>query len=529
MVETIRQFCEEYTEYLRDESRSIGKAESISFPKTENEIIDIVKEMADKRCYLTIQGARTGLAAAAVPMGGHIMNLSRMNKITGLSYDDKQGCYFVTVEPGVLLSELRKAVKDKSFDITGWDQASVAALKEYKAGEWFFSPDPTESSATIGGIAACNASGAKTYGYGPMRPYVEALEVVMADGRKLSIKRGEQTAKGRSFTLRLNDGSDISGQLPDYRMPDVKSAAGYYIKDDMDLIDLFIGSEGTLGIITLLKVKLLREPQAVFGVSAFFPDEPTALEYVKALRNENKKLSWNVEPAAIEYFNGGALNLLREEKANNPGFAQIQELKDAYHNAVYTEFHLSSKDEMLNTISRLGDLINALGGDEENTWVANNPRDMEKLLFFRHAVPESVNMLIDQRRKKDPTLTKLGTDMAVPDDKLNEVMDMYNHDIEAEKLYGVIFGHIGNNHLHVNIVPKDAQEYARGKDLYLKWARENVNRGGTVSAEHGIGKLKKAFLMEMYGEKNIDGMRSLKKIFDPSGVLGRDSIFTFEN
>jgi len=167
----------------------------------------------------------------------------------------------------------------------------------------------------------------------------------------------------------------------------------------------------------------------------------------------------------------------------------------------------------------------ACGGNEDATWLSTSPAEMERLLFFRHAVPESVNLLIDKRRLENPDITKLGTDMAVPDDKLVHIMSMYNRDLDEHKLESVMFGHIGNNHIHVNILPNSLEEYMDGKSLYLEWAREVISLGGTVSAEHGVGKLKTNMLAEMYGQEGISGMLRVKNAFDPEGLLNKGNLF----
>ena len=145
--------------------------------------------------------------------------------------------------------------------------------------------------------------------------------------------------------------------------------------------------------------------------------------------------------------------------------------------------------------------------------------------FFRHAIPESVNMLIDQRKKTYPLITKLGTDMSVPDDELKTVMDMYTSMLKENNLQSAIWGHIGDNHLHVNILPNNEDEYLLGKKLYEQWAREVTKLGGAVSAEHGIGKIKAEMLRIMYGDHNISQMKKLKLQLDKQGLLGIDNLF----
>jgi len=151
---------------------------------------------------------------------------------------------------------------------------------------------------------------------------------------------------------------------------------------------------------------------------------------------------------------------------------------------------------------------------------------MEKFKAFRHALPEAVNRLIDERRKVEPTLTKLGTDMAVPDAHLGAILERYERDLAAAGLDYVIFGHIGNNHLHVNILPASKADYQRGRALYLAWARDVVGWGGTVAAEHGIGKLKAPMLEVMFGAAGIAEMRAVKRVFDPEGRLSPGNLFS---
>jgi D-lactate dehydrogenase (cytochrome) len=311
-------------------------------------------------------------------------------------------------------------------------------------------------------------------------------------------------------------------------MPDVKSAAGYWVRPDMELIDLIIGAEGSLGIVTQMDLRLLPAPAYRWGFTAFLKNEENALCYVRSLRGEKVRgvdVKGEVRPTAIEFFNSGALDLLRRQKAENPAFSYLPQMPEEYHTAVYVEYHGDDEDAVSDAIMRAAEIVVACGGDEDATWSAMEPQGIERLRKFRHATPEAVNLTIDQRRRDEPKLTKLGTDMAVPDAHLEAVMAMYRDSLAASGLESVIFGHIGNNHVHVNIIPRNLEEYAKGKELYMEWARKIIAMGGTVSAEHGIGKLKADFLKAMYGEKGIAQMRAVKKVFDPQGLLNPGTLF----
>jgi len=192
----IKPLGPELKEYVRDESRTVGHAETISFPTSEDQVRDVLRELHASGTPVTVQGARTGLAAGAVPQGGHVLNLSRMDAVLGLRRGE-DGTYHLRVQPGVVLANLRKALANKSVPTNGWDEESLAALDELYAGpEQFFPTDPTETSACIGGMVACNASGARSYGYGPVRPHVSALRVVPTATlwRCAAVRRGHTAA-----------------------------------------------------------------------------------------------------------------------------------------------------------------------------------------------------------------------------------------------------------------------------------------------------------------------------------------------
>jgi len=493
MAANIISCTSDYDDYLSDESRRLGTADSISFPTTEAEVIEIIKNT--KGLPITVQGARTGIVAGAVPEGGLILNLSRMNAI-GEASDSA-----ITVQPGALLSDLRAAIEPAGL---------------------LFPPDPTETTASLGGMVACNASGAMSFRYGPTRNWVDSIRVVLADGDTLAIRRGDCMAQGRSFSLRTESGCVIEGTLPSYAMPGVKSAAGYYVTDDMDLIDLFIGSEGTLGVITEIGLKLTTRPEAIQSLTLFLPTEEAVIALVDIARHAEPV---EARVVAIEFFNHDALDLLRNAKSTNPAFESIPTLKPHYHSALYLEYHADDAEQIEEAVMDLMETVMELGGSDDDTWFATTDREMEPIKAFRHATPEAVNLLIGERKRDCPELTKLGTDMSVPDDQLAAAIAMYDAGLAANGLESVMFGHIGDNHVHVNILPHDMDEYARGKELYLTWAREVVKMGGSVSAEHGIGKLKVPFLQMMYGEQAISEMRAVKKLFDPEARLERGVMF----
>ncbi|MBA7481005.1 MAG: FAD-binding protein [Spirochaeta sp.] len=514
----------DFSGYLRDESRLYGSAETINFPQTEEDVKHTLKRLSSIRSLVTIQGARTGITGGAVPAGGHILNLSKMNRFLGMRFIEEQNKYALTVQPGVLLEEINLAVGRQIFETSAWNSESLRTLDRFKGeGAFFFPPDSTETSASIGGMAANNASGACSFLYGPTRNHIQALRVVLPDGSGLVLERGFNRAKAGRFKLETDSGTILAGQLPGYPMPAVKNVAGYYVRDDMDMLDLFIGSEGTLGVITQMDILLSSLPAEIWGIMVFFAEEKMAVKFVRSLRGDssNREQSISEKPAAIEFFDQHALELLRQQKIQNSAFSELPEIPGEHNTAIYVEYHAPDEQSMEDMVFKMTEAIAGCGGDDEATWMASNTRDLERLKNFRHALPEAINLLIDERRKSVSGLTKPGTDMAVPDGKLEKVIEMYESDLSESGLEYVKFGHIGDNHIHINILPQNLQHYEAGRALHKKWAEAVAAMNGTVSAEHGIGKLKVQLLKIMYGQEDLQQMCRLMQIFNPHFLLNR--------
>ena len=524
----IRKMAPEYADYLFDESRTMGHADYIAFPADEEELREAVRWCAERKIPLTAQGALTGLAGGASPDGGLILNLQRMNRILGLRRDEN-GVYCLRVQPGLRLAQLRRALQLKAFDVSGWDTASLEALRDLRPGQLFFPPDPTEPTASLGGMASCNACGARSVLYGCTRAHIRGLRVVLADGRAADLVRGRDRASGREVCLPLTDGSVFRAELPDFDTPPIKDA-GFFLRRDMDLVDLFIGSQGTLGIISELELELMPAPKHLWGMTAFFPEDECALAYVRALkgRSDPGVPGFFRRPASIEFFGPNALRMVMRQKTVTPAFRRLPDIPDDGRCAVYAEFNGDDPAEMVPILRELAAVLTAVGGSPDNTWVARDALELEQLLFFRHSVPETIDLLVEQNRKNDPCITILSTDMAVDDSHFDELYHIYRHDLSVSGLYWVIFGHIGENHVHPNILARSRQEYEQGHAIFEKWARDVHRMGGSISAEHGAGKIKRKLALIMYGPDRMRTLLKLKHAFDPLGLLGPGNILTPE-
>jgi D-lactate dehydrogenase (cytochrome) len=297
-------------------------------------------------------------------------------------------------------------------------------------------------------------------------------------------------------------------------MPLVKNASGYYTMKGMDAIDLFIGSEGTLGVITQIKLKLLPHPGSILSAVIFFREEQNALNFIYSAKEKSfctrRDKADDIDALALEYFDYNALRYLSGDYQNIPSDARA---------AVWFEQETNEENED-QLVEKWSYLISEHNGDMDNSWFAFSEADKEKIQGFRHAISAKINEYISSKGLK-----KLGTDVAVPDQSFNEFYFFSKNEVESAGLQYVIYGHFGNSHIHLNILPGSMDDIPIGKEVYYNICKKAAELGGTVSAEHGIGKIKPDYLLMMYGEENIKKMAQIKKILDPHLILGIGNIF----
>ncbi len=478
--------------FLKDASNMPGgSASRVYIPESEEEIAGALAECRRLGLHVTVSGAGTGLAGGRVPFGGAVLCTARMNRVVEIDPVRQRA----VVEPGVILSDFQQEVEQHGL---------------------FYPPDPTERSCFMGGTVATNSSGARTFKYGPTRSFIESLRIVLPDGDRLHLRRGASHAEGHRLILVTEGGRAITLDLPGYTMPATKHAAGYFIHPDMDPIDLFIGSEGTLGIVTQIEVRLLSLPERLFSGVVFFPDEDAMLDFVEEARQRSRFSRdgagrRDIEARAIEYIDADALDLVR------PRFPTIPD--HAAGGAIWFEQETTEETEE-ELLGAWYELIVQHRGLADDSWFAIGAEDQRKMRAFRHAVPESVYEHISEHNQ-----TKLGTDMAVPDSHFRELLAFYRKQFAEHNLSTVVYGHIGNSHVHANIFADGPKEFAHAKQVYDRLVEKALELGGTISAEHGVGKLKAAYLGRLYGEEAVEAMRRMKLAFDPEQMLGRWTMF----
>ncbi|MGA6925639.1 MAG: FAD-binding oxidoreductase, partial [Desulfosarcina sp.] len=487
-------------------------------------ICAVVKEMGQRGVQLTIAGARTGLVGGCVPMQGALISLEKLNRILDIRYHAHAEEWRVKAGCAIPLSELNCCITTKSFpDLEGLaDQTVREELTRFKKdpAAYFYPPDPTETSASIGGTVATNASGARTYRYGPTRDWIRGIRVILANGEILSIPRGKYFASPSGKFCIYDAKGDVSElNVADYPMPRTKSTSGLFASPHMDLIDLFIGSEGTLGVITAVEVGLLTSEPKI-SIVLFLDSDEQAITLAKRLRAERR-----LKLDLMEFYSQHALDLLRWRKGEAP--PQTMDIPSIPENAgaaLFIEMFFDPMDDAPD-MDILKGVVESVDGDLDRSWAGHEPEEMKRFRHFRHMLPETVSTIIASRKKQYPGLHRVSADLAVPDEHLRDMWQVYRSTLDGSSLQWLAYGHIGNNHLHVNVLPRNMQELQKALDLYGHFARKAVGFGGAVSAEHGIGKIKIKFLRIMFDEEQLSQMLAMKKALDPGGILSPGNIF----
>jgi len=420
---------------ITDASGYEGYADRVCAPRNEAELATLLGKEP-----VTIRGGGTGVTGGSVPQGGISLSLEHFNSLEIASGIARCGA-------GVLLKDLHSAAG--------------------RTGQ-FYPPDPTETWASVGGTIATNASGSRSFRYGPTRRWIRSLRVATVDGQIRTFRRGDP----------------IDFPVPSLPVPNTtKHTAGYPLQPGMDWIDLFTGSEGTLGIILEAELTLLPVPEDLLSAVIFFPAGPPD--------------TWRSIPGLrmLEYFDAESLRLL-----NAPGQSALL---------------IEQDDPDL-------DAWEARIEGAVDSWFATSPADRERFRVFRHKLPELVN-----ERVRRAGLTKMGSDFAVPVERNMEMLQIYQRGCQKEfPGRHVIFGHFGDGHLHVNLLPQTETDSKRAAALLTHFAREAVRLGGTVSAEHGLGKRKRHLLPLEYTEVEIEAMRAVKRRLDPNWLLGPGTLLT---
>lgn len=426
----------------RDESVfDMPPPQAVVFAESEAEVARVVALCAAHRVPVIPYGAGSSLEGHLLAVrGGISLDVSRMNRILRIAAEDLT----VTVQPGVTRKALNEALKHEGL---------------------FFPIDPG-ADASLGGMAATRASGTNAVRYGTMRENVLALTVVTADGRV--IRTGTNARK---------------------------SSAGY------DLTRLFVGSEGTLGIITEVTVRLYPQPEAISAAVCAFPSMGDAV------RATIQTIQLGVPVARVEFVDALAIRAINRH--DNLTLPEMPHLFFEFHG---TEAGVREQAETVQQIA-------AEHGGQGFEW-ATRPEDRSRLWNARHTAYFAMLQL-------KPGCKSVTTDVCVPISRLADCVTETEKDLNASSLPCPIVGHVGDGNFHVAILvdPDQPAEMAEAEDINRRIVQRALAMGGTCTGEHGVGLHKMGFLAQEHGEDALDLMRAIKDALDPNHILNPGKIF----
>lgn len=501
----VRNDPDTIAEYGTDESGGFHAedVEAIYYPDGLEDVAQVLAAANERQVPVTVSGGGTGLTGGRVATGGGwVLSTSQLTHASA-GETPAPGERIEHEQFGRTFSVL---LDRERLEVVAPVGLTLELLAELLPEGLIYPPDPTERTATIGGTIATNASGARTYHYGPTRQWVQALELVLPTGEAMQVERGE--AKAQDGVLRFSAaGLAHEMRVPTYQMPPVKNAAGLYAAPDMDLVDLFIGDEGILGVVTQARLKLARLESEILAEIAFFSSLEDAFGFVEALRQAKAE---GLQVLSIEYFDEHALR-----------FMQHPTVRGEYAAAIYTEIAGS-----------LDDAEALLAALEEHhvaqDWFAEDAAERQEQKDFRHSLPDGVNAYLRRQGSY-----KLGTDFAVPAEQFPRLLRLSQEAAEEfrgrfphEGEHTATWGHLGNYHLHFNFLARNEEELAVARQMYAHLAMHAVALGGTISAEHGVGKKtvevdgrSVPYLQLMYGEKGLQEIADVKQALDPNWLL----------
>jgi glycolate oxidase len=414
-------------------------------PDSVDQISQIMKIANENLIPVTPQGSLTGLSGASHPIhGGIALSLERMNKIIEIDENN----LMAVVEPGALVSDIHEETEKLGL---------------------YYPPDPGQESGSIGGNISTNAGGMRAIKYGVTRDYINGLEVVLADGTKI----------------------EMGGK-------NVKDSTGY------SLIDLMIGSEGTLGIITKATLRLLPKPK--FTALIYAPFEST-IDAAKAVR---EIIHQKILPYGLEYMTQHTVLTLEK-------YLERKLPDNKYPAYLIVAVEANTEEELERQLETAGEICLEMGAVD--AYIADTASRQQQIWEARKAAFDAYLAMY--------TLDE--ADVCIPRDKIPEYIEKANSIEKKHNVHLVPIGHAGDGNLHYNILkPEDMppSDWPEAMEAALSDLIDLSHKmGGTASGEHGLGYTKRHYLVREVGQKQVELMKGIKKVFDPNGILNPDKVW----
>ncbi|MBI4684591.1 MAG: FAD-binding protein [Nitrospirae bacterium] len=428
--------------YGFDASRIEGHARAVIWPRTTKDVVRVMQYAYQNEVPVVPRGAGTGMTGGAIPLNrAMVMSFEKMNKLVELDTNNLN----VIVEPGLINGRLQRDLEHLGF---------------------FYPPDPASMNfCTIGGNVAENAGGPRALKYGVTKDYVMELEAVLPNGDVITT--GVRTSKG---------------------------VVGY------DLARLLTGSEGTLAVITKIRLRILPLPEEVITLLAMFDNLEASGKTV------SKIIGAKIMPRTLEFMDREAITAVERYKAvGMPKDVEALLL-------IELDGHPSAITKQAEKIAEICESLNA------DIKIAEDSSAREKLWEARRAISPALYNLYPE---------KINEDIVVPRDKIPEMLKGLRKLAEESGISIVNFGHAGDGNIHVNIMAdkNDAEKYKKAKALVKDIFSMTLSLGGTISGEHGIGMTKAPYLSMELKKNEIDIMKGIKNLFDPKAILNPGKIF----
>jgi len=483
--------------FVADSSNLPGRADAVCRPSDERECAIISSACFQAGIPFTVSAGRSNLTGSATPEGGVVVAIAGMlTPAVDVDTDRKA----VHAPAGVIFEDMRKTVIEQS------------------GGKLIFPVDPTSrEDAAVGGALACNASGFTPGEAGAMRDWVESVDFLLPNGKKVSARRGQYVSEKGEFTLEFSSGirHPASGiPVPRYPRVPIKNAGGPFSSEDgvMDFVDFVIGSEGIFGTITACELRLEERPLDYMDLFFSLAEEDNAVALREYLETRlNGKLG---RLSALEYFGVNCRRYMDHEE-------QLFRGKDAV--AVYIQVPVRDGSAEDTAIEWLQILVEAdCGVDEDAVMLLDSDRTRSIFMEARHSLPANSLEVVQHRGTYC-----IMTDALVPPSRFREFLDYANGSIAGEGMDYLSFGHLGDCHLHFMILPT-AEQLERGTELYDEIIAKAAELGGVYSGEHGTGKRKRKDFLRCHGEKGVEAVRRAKQSVDPAFLLNRGNVIAFE-
>jgi D-lactate dehydrogenase (cytochrome) len=509
--ETVRSFLEDAAHYPG------GHAAGVVHPRSEADVAAVLR--AHDR-VLPI-GAQSSVTGGATPRGEVVLCTSKVAAVVEVGHD------FARVQPGLAIVTLKD---------------TLAAQGRY------YPPAPTYDGAFVGGTISTNASGAATFKYGSTRNWVRGLTVVLASGEVLDVERGQVQAHPDGWFEIETAAGVVRVPVPTYVMPDVpKRSAGYFAAPGMDLVDLFIGAEGTLGVIVEATLGIVTPAPANCLALVPCASEARALDLVAVLRERSMR-TWRerdprgLDVSAIEMLDKPCLAMLHEDGSDakfgialpaGTAVALLVQLElpagttgEQAYDQVAAALEPGGDQAPLGLFCRLLEEAGVL--DHVDVAVPGDRARAQQFFDFRESAPEAVKHRVALAKQQvDPGIQKTAADMIVPFERFGEMMRIYRNGYDRRGLHHAIWGHVSDGNVHPNVIPRTLADVAAGQEAILEFGREVIARGGSPLSEHGVGRsaIKQALLRQLYGDEGIEQMRAVKRALDPLGKLAPGVLF----